>query len=194
MPLIYFLRHGETEWNVMRRMQGHADTPLSDKGRVQAARNGRALAAAISEPSRFDFVSSPLIRATETMEIARREMGLDPKAYRTDPRLREYHMGDWQGLLYDDVCREFPELIAMRDRDPWNFVCPGEKAESYAHLAARVLEWLAEMKSNTVVTSHGGVMRCLRWYFMGIDGAEAYKLDVPQDKVLRIADGELSWL
>lgn len=194
MPLIYFLRHGETEWNAIRRMQGHADIPLSDKGRAQAARNGRALAGEIDAPSRFDFVSSPLIRASETMEIVRREMDLAPKAYRTDPRLREYHMGDWQGLLYDDVCRNAPELIAMRERDPWNFVCPGENAESYARLSERVFEWLDEVKSDSVVTSHGGVMRCLRRHFMGLDGAEAYRLDVPQDKVLRIADGELSWL
>ena len=90
MPLIYFLRHGQTDWNAERRFQGHLDIPLNETGRGQASRNGRALAAAIGEAGAFDFVSSPLVRASETMEIVRREMGLDPKAYRTDLRLREY--------------------------------------------------------------------------------------------------------
>jgi probable phosphoglycerate mutase len=194
MTLIYFLRHGETGWNAERRIQGHLDTPLNDTGRAQAARNGRVLAEAIGDPDRFDYVSSPLLRASETMEIVRRALGLDPKGYRTDPRLREFHLGDWQGHRYPDIERDFPELIAQRNANPWGFRPPGAGAESYAMLSARVLEWLDEFDRDTVVTAHGGVMRCLRIHFASHDKATVSKLEVPQDKVLRIADGELSWL
>jgi probable phosphoglycerate mutase len=194
MALIYFLRHGQTDWNAERRVQGHIDAPLNDTGRAQAARNGRALGAVIADPAAFDFVSSPLVRASETMEIVRREMGLDPKAYRTDLRLREFNLGDWQGHIYDELRITLPELFAERDRDPWNFVSPGAGSESYAMLSLRVLEWVGEVDRDTIVTAHGGVGRCIRRHFLGLDDAEAFKLDAPQDKVLRIDNGALSWI
>lgn len=194
MPLIYFLRHGETDWNAEQRVQGHLDTPLNDKGRGQAARNGRALAEIIDDASTFDFVSSPLVRASETMEIVRWELGLHPKAYRTDLRLREYNLGDWQGHLYADVQRNFPEQIAERDRDPWNFRYPGEGGESFELLSERVLACFADIERNAVVTAHGGVMRCLRRHFLGLDAEATFEFDTPQDRVLRIDNGALTWV
>jgi broad specificity phosphatase PhoE len=194
MSVIYFLRHGQTAWNAERRIQGHLDAPLNDLGRSQAARNGRALAAIIDDPASFDYISSPLVRASETMEILRRELGLDPKGYRTDRRLMEYNLGDWQGFLYDDIARDFPELIAKQESDPWNFLYPGEGGESFAMLSARILECIGEIDRDTIVTSHGGVSRCLRRHYLGLDEAAAFKLDVPQDKVLRIEGTELSWI
>lgn len=194
MALIYFLRHGETDWNAERRIQGHLDAPLNDKGRGQAGRNGRALSAVIGDPAEFDFVSSPLVRASETMEIVRREMGLDSHGYRTDARLMEFNLGDWQGELYDELAGKFPDLIAARDGDPWNFKYPGEASESYAMLSVRVLAWLAEVDRHTVATAHGGVMRCIRRHLLGLDDTAAFKLDAPQDKVLRIENGALSWI
>ena len=194
MPLIYFIRHGQTDWNAERRIQGHLDAPLNDTGRGQAARNGRVLAGVIGDPNAFEYVSSPLIRASETMEIVRRALRLDPTGYRTDLRLREFNLGDWQGLRAPDIDRDFPDLIAQREADPWNFCPPGEGAESYAMLSVRVLDWLAGARCDTVVTAHGGVMRCLRAHFAPMDFALLPKLESPQDKVLRIADGALSWL
>lgn len=194
MPLIYFLRHGQTAWNAERRIQGHLDAPLNDLGRAQAARNGRALADLVGDSSAFDYISSPLLRASETMEIVRRELGLDPKGYRTDLRLREYNLGDWQGSLYADIERDFPEHIAEQQRDPWNFLYPGDGGESFVLLSARVLAWLAEIERATIVTAHGGVMRVLRRHFLGLDTDATFKLDAPQDKVMRIENGALSWV
>lgn len=194
MPLIYVLRHGQTNWNAEWRMQGHTDIPLNDKGRTQAAKNGRVLATLIRDPYAFDFVSSPLSRATETMEILRREIGADPKSYRTDPRLREINLGDWEGHVASELLRNFPELMAQRNRDPWNFLAPGEGAESYAMLSARVLHWLGDVGRDAVVTAHGGVVRCLRKHLLGLDDRATFEHEVPQDRVLRIADGTADWL
>jgi broad specificity phosphatase PhoE len=194
MALVYFLRHGETAWNAIRRVQGHIDAPLNDKGRGQAARNGRALSAIIADPSAFDYVSSPLVRASETMEIVRRELGLEPQGYRTDLRLREYHLGDWQGSLWADIEGQFPDMVAEQRRDPWNFTYPGEGGESFALLSARVLACFSEIERDTVMTAHGGVMRVLRRHFLGLSAAQMFELDIPQDKVLRIEDGALSWV
>ena len=195
MPVIYFVRHGETDWNAERRFQGQLEIPINGKGREQATRNGRMLREHLGEAAtRFDFVASPQIRTRQTMEIIRREMDLDPAAYRTDDRLREIHAGDWQSHLWHDLPALFPAAMAAYERDYWNTVLPGEGAESYAMLHARVCAWLAEVERDTVVVSHGGPMRCIRRHALGLDDAATRGLRVPQDQVLRIADGALSWI
>jgi probable phosphoglycerate mutase len=191
MPLIYFVRHGQTDWNAEQRMQGHMDIPLNDTGRGQAARNGALLARLLEDHGRFDFVSSPLIRAAETMQILRREIGIIPEHYRKDLRLREIHLGDWQGLNYTEIADIHPEMHRVRDEDPWNFLYPGEGGESFAGFSARVLDWLDSVRIDTVVTSHGGVLRALNQHVTQMDKREAIKLDVPQDRIFRISDGVL---
>ena len=105
--LTYMIRHGQTAWNAEGRLQGQKDIPLNDTGRAQAAGNGRALKAILRDTvSDFDFVASPLGRTRETMELLRGAMGLDPSAYRTDPRLVEVSFGDWEG-------HTLPELTAL---------------------------------------------------------------------------------
>src|ERR1700755_1510010 len=89
---LIFLRHGETDWNVERRLQGQHDIPLNDNGRQQAARAGkrvRAMESAFPPLNRLPYIASPLGRTRETMEIARSAMGLEPQAYTTDDRLKE---------------------------------------------------------------------------------------------------------
>ena len=98
LPLVYFVRHGQTDWNAEHRLQGQADIDTQCARPRQAERNGRKLAELIADPAGFDFVASPLGRTRETMELVRAAMGLPPQAYRTDPRLIEVHFGDWQGI------------------------------------------------------------------------------------------------
>ncbi|HZL86046.1 MAG TPA: histidine phosphatase family protein, partial [Candidatus Krumholzibacteria bacterium] len=98
---LYFVRHGETDWNRAQRYQGQRDIPLNATGRAQAGRNGRALALALGgNAGALDYVASPLVRARETMEIMRREIGLARDGYRSDDRLREIHYGHWEGELW----------------------------------------------------------------------------------------------
>lgn len=191
---IYFVRHGQTDWNAERRFQGHLDIPLNDTGRAQAARNGAALAEALGDPARFDFVSSPLIRATETMEIVRRALTLDPAGYRTDERLREINVGDDQGRLSRDVFGDETPYAGAHAKDRWNLVHPGSGGESFAMLFARVCAWLEGVERDTVVTAHGGVMRCLRRHVEGLDADQVFRLDAPQDRILLIRAGSLDWI
>ncbi len=193
MAIVYVLRHGQTDWNAERRMQGQIDIPINDKGREQAARNGRVLLPLLGDPARYDFVSSPLVRATETMEILREAMGLPRVGYGTDKRLMEIHFGDWQGAKWDTLGGSWADAVSDRMTNPWTSVPPGEGAESNAMLSARVLEWYSEVSHDTVVVVHGGVMRALRAHIQGLDAHAMIKLDVPQDKVLRIDGAALSW-
>ena len=194
MPPIYLVRHGQTDWNAAYRLQGQVDAPINETGRAQAKRNGQVLARLIGEPSRVDFVASPLGRTRETMEIIRAELGLPPEDYRTDDRLKEIHLGDWQGSTWDELRAAAPEQIEARFADPWNTVAPGDGGESYAMLAERAESWLAEVRRETVVVTHGGINRCLRGRIERLPVCDIPHLKVPQDKVLLMTDGGVDWI
>src|SRR4051812_26559553 len=101
MPVIYYMRHGETDWNVEGRLQGGIDTPLNERGRAQAVHAGRVLADLFGRQnlhaSNFAFVASPLRRARVTMDMIRAELKLPPGGYALDDRLREIGYGHWEG-------------------------------------------------------------------------------------------------
>ena len=83
MPVLYFIRHGETEFNVAQRLQGRSETSLNARGRTQSREYAGVLRDLFErdrhQPSDYAYVSSPLLRARETMELLRSELGLDPK-------------------------------------------------------------------------------------------------------------------
>jgi probable phosphoglycerate mutase len=187
MSTIVFLRHGETDWNAEGRLQGQRDVPLNDRGRGQARRNGEVLLDAVPDVAAFDFVASPLGRTRETMEIARRALGLDPHGYRTDDRLREVTFGRWEGFTTEEIRAREPGELAARDADKWGVSPPG--GESYEILAQRVRPWLREIARSTVVVAHGGVGRVLWVDLVGMDPAEAVSIPIPHDRVFVWADG-----
>jgi probable phosphoglycerate mutase len=140
----------------------------------------------------IDYVASPLQRARETMQILRGELGLAPQAYRTDDRLKEVHYGSWEGQLQDDLLSTDPEGRAARERDAWGWQPRG--GESYADMSRRVTRWLEEVAGDTVVVAHGGVSRALRGLLLDLPKLQVPSLPVPQDKVLVVARGSVSWL
>src|ERR671914_1678559 len=101
-PVLYYIRHGETDWNAGHRLQGQADTPLNAAGEGQAQRCGEILGKLLKsreqDPVDLDYVSSPLSRARVTMELIRTALGLPATGYRIDPRLVEMSFGEWDGL------------------------------------------------------------------------------------------------
>ena len=193
-PLVYFIRHGQTDWNAEHRLQGQADIPLNAMGRAQAERNGRRLAELIGDPSTFDFVASPLSRTRETMELVRGQMGLRRDGYRLDARLVEVNFGDWQGFTLAEIDRINPGSSGARDLDKWNFVPPGEGAESYEMLFKRVEPWFDELSRPTVAVTHGGIFRVLFKVVGKKPIREAAALDIAQDRVLRLEYGRLEWI
>ncbi|KQS96284.1 MULTISPECIES: histidine phosphatase family protein [unclassified Rhizobium] len=193
---IYMIRHGQTDWNAQIRMQGQKDIPLNDTGRRQARGNGRALAAMLGPDahSRFDFVSSPLHRTRETMELIRESMGLPASGYRTDARLKEVSFGDWEGYTMAELEREMPERVAERELSKWDFIPPGADAESYEILSWRVGAWLSSVTGPTICVSHGGVIRTLFKLCGAMDAEEAALGAIPQDRILKIENGAIGWL
>lgn len=191
--MLYCVRHGQTDWNVERRLQGQKDIPLNACGRRQAAGNGRRLRDLLGEEmDRFDFVASPLGRTRETMELLREAAGLDPLRYRLDDRLKELSFGDWEGSTLEEVADREPALVAERTANKWSFLPPGP-AESYAALARRVEPWYREVKADTICVTHGGTIRTLLYLVGATQGNAAAEMDIRQDRVLRLCDGA-QWL
>jgi broad specificity phosphatase PhoE len=162
-PLLYYVRHGLTDWNVEGRLQGRHDIPLNDEGRAQAVRCGDILQELFEREGRaagdYGYVSSPLVRATETMDIVRAALGLQRAGYRTDERLAEIAFGTWEGLTYPDVLVREPDVVERRERSKWLFRPPG--GETYEEVAERMAAWYATVEQDTVVTAHGGTARAL---------------------------------
>jgi probable phosphoglycerate mutase len=146
--LLIHIRHGETDWNAARRLQGSRDIPLNDTGRAQAARNGQRLQQLLADlghdPDAMDWVSSPMGRTRETMEIVRRAAGLDPSGYRIEEGLRELSFGRLEGLTYEEMEIQEPALYLRLKQDKWTFEPPG--GESYVALAERVAAAIATIR------------------------------------------------
>ena len=125
------------------RLQGRRDVPLNARGRAQAAHCGDILrdlfATRSRDPATLDYVSSPLKRASETMELARAALGLAAQDYRCEPRLTEIAFGDWEGFTIAQLHERDPARIAQREHDKWHFVPPG--GESYEMVSARMRDW-----------------------------------------------------
>jgi len=194
---IIFVRHGETAYNAENRLQGQRDVPLNARGRDQARAVGRTLRARIgSEIDRIEaagaFVASPLLRARETMEIARAAMDLPPKRYRLDAALMELTFGAWEGLTWHELRARAPDGVKARRTDKWGFVPPG--GESYAMLAERVRAWLAALPGDTFVVSHGGVARALMTLLAGVPGEVAAGMSIDQGRALAFDKSRYWWI
>jgi 2,3-bisphosphoglycerate-dependent phosphoglycerate mutase len=150
---ILLARHGETDWNRENRFQGHADPPLNETGRAQAAE----LAAALANAPIAAVYSSPLRRAFETAQIVGAPHGLQPVPV---DALREVDVGSWQGLTRAEIEERFPEQFAR-----WlDYEQGWEDGESYDEMGQRVLAALLELAAahedeRILVVSHGGPVR-----------------------------------
>ena len=157
---VYFLRHGETEWNRERRIQGSTEwTDLTDKGvRLAEATRDGMIAAGLS----FDrLYSSPYRRALHTAQIIGAGLGLEPTV---DCRLREISFGPYEGTRYGEGLF-FDDNIRACFMDPPSYVAR-DGAEPFDAVAARVREFIDEVlvplsgtASRVLVVAHGGVLR-----------------------------------
>jgi probable phosphoglycerate mutase len=188
---LYLLRHGETAWNLERRMQGSKDSSLTARGRAQAAAMGRALAAELARASGPTvFLRSPLGRVRETAAIIGRELGLEDADWRDDPRLAELRYGAWEGSTWAEVEANHPNAMATWRADPEGFCPPG--GETHSELRRRSAAALADIIASgarTVVVSHGVSGAVMRGLLHGLDARAMFVLEKPQDAFFRLLDG-----
>src|SRR4051812_29216300 len=140
---VLLVRHGETEWNRIRRYQGWLDSPLTPEGSAQAEAIGRLLCR-LPEAAGAEIVASPIGRARRTAEIIAeclRDSGSLPRPIRFDERLREISLGSWDGLDKREIRRRAPELFTGEGgRWEWYFRSPD--GETYDAFAGRIAAFL----------------------------------------------------
>ena len=192
-PVIYYIRHGETQWNADARLQGNRDTALNDLGRRQAVQAGHILADLLvrdgRDKSQLPFVSSPLNRTRATMELVRGSLELPVQDYATDDRLREIGYGKWEGFTLAEMEAADPVFFARRLADKWR-VAP-EGGETYEAVQRRMSEWYGQMNTDSVVVAHGGTARALM-VALGFETPEsAADLPIAQGAVYVFSDGKL---
>ncbi|MFL5193868.1 MAG: histidine phosphatase family protein [Microvirga sp.] len=192
-PTIYFIRHGETDWNLEGRLQGQKDIPLNDVGRVQAEEAARKLEALVPHFEDLAYVASPMTRTRETMEILRTTLGLHPEVYRLDDRLVELTFGTWEGMTWKEVRKAEPALAALREQDKWHYAPPGG-GESYAMLVDRIRPILDDLTRDTVIVAHGGVARAFLSICCGVSSRQAASMDIWQGRILVIEGRSYRWV
>ena len=190
-PELYFVRHGETNWNAEGRYQGSKDIPLNDRGRGQAALNGKLLNLLLERtqraPTDFGWYVSPLGRTRETMNLIRSKLDEPLPDLTIDPRLIEVSFGDYEGFKHTEITENSMPIAGERDAEFWYYRPPN--GESYADVAKRVLDFGAGLTGPSIIVSHGGVLRVLRHLIEGFPHERAVNWFPPQDSVVHFLDG-----
>lgn len=163
MTRILLARHGETDWNRVGRWQGHADPPLNDAGRSQAAE----LAERLAGDGIAAIYSSDLMRASQTARVVADRLGL---AVVEDEGLREIDVGSWSGLTRAEVEQRFPDGYAR-----WLVGEIGHDGETREELTSRVVAAVeriaaAHPSEKILVVTHGGAIRAIRRHAAGDPG------------------------
>jgi glucosyl-3-phosphoglycerate phosphatase len=163
---LVLLRHGQTDYNVAGRMQGHLDSHLTPAGLAQA----EAVAPAVAALPPDRILSSDLRRAVDTASAVGAASGMPVKV---DPRLRETNLGEWQGLTVDDVEARWPGSIAAWRSDP-GFAPPGGESRIEVVRRARPVvdeldeEYADNPRGIVVVVAHGGMIAGLVCGLLGL--------------------------
>ena len=175
MGSVYFIRHGQTVWNVQHRIAGVTDVKLTEEGYRQA----RAAAEELRNSGlRIDEIwSSPLRRASETARILSEATGIP---WRSEPRLKEQNFGRWEGkATVDEGFILEKQQFARR--------CGG--GESMLQVAQRVYDVLDELKwepdRTRILVAHNGIARVVRSYFEEMTNEEFARWTVPNCRLMR---------
>ncbi len=193
---LYFLRHGQTEWNARRLFQGQSDIPLNDRGREQARENAVLMRDWFGRrglvPSFSCVTASPLQRAHETARIVVDELSRVPgasvppmDAIRLDPGLMEQDYGEWEGLALDEIRQRFPGSVERQFASMRSFTADG--GEPLSHLRERVLKSICRLPEESLVVGHFGTLYAIMVTLWPVDPG-TYP-EIPQDAFF-ILDGD----
>jgi len=191
-PELYFIRHGQTDWNAEGRYQGSKDIPLNAIGRAQADLNGKLLRQLLErdgrKPDEFTWHVSPLSRTMETMSRVRAAFDIPLPEAMPDSRLVEISFGIYEGRLHAELAAGEMAIAGERDASFWDFRPP--QGESYEDVAQRVLSFAATLKGPAIVVAHGGILRILRRLIEDFPVERAVNWFPPQDSVVHFIDGK----
>lgn len=187
MTTLLLIRHGESEWNREGRIQGQADTPLTEVGIAQAQAISRHLAGMLNGQC-FKIYCSPLSRAYQTASIIAETLAYDTTDIQIDQRLNDYDQGVISGTYgWDRVAKDYPELARLRLEDPLSYHPPG--GESGAEFRARLYDFLdnlTDAETIHVIVSHGIANKYIRSIKRNLSGHQIIALGESQNTIYRL--------
>ncbi|MGM9998064.1 MAG: histidine phosphatase family protein [Candidatus Bruticola sp.] len=159
---IWLVRHGSTDWNTVKRWQGHSDVPLNELGKNQA----RALANNLKNVDFMQVWSSDLHRCIETAQLSMPHLKLEE--IRLDKRLREIPMGIVEGHTWDELSAEDQAKVTAWWKDPYKTCFPGSD-ETLQDVSNRAESWIHDLPEDgrVIAFSHGGIIRTILWNIVG---------------------------
>ncbi len=183
---IYLLRHGETVWNRDKRLQGQKDTPLTQKGIIQAEAMGIALKDQLFGRKPEVFLSSPLRRAHQTAVIVADILNFGTEGITIEDRLKEVTFGVWDGLNMEEILESYETLWQQRRQSQWLFSPP--EGESYVAAGARIQPLIDNLSSSKilVIVAHGSLNRIFRGLWGKLEPEVFLTLNEPQDGFYRL--------
>ncbi len=176
------VRHGQTDWNLARRWQGHLDIPLNENGRRQA----RLLASRLATLPIKAIYSSDLVRASETAEIVAKRLKIQPIL---DPALRERNGGSFQGLTFEELQEQFP-VMWRRVRLEYATPPGGESLYEVAKRLTSAFEAISRRHKGEMVmlVSHGGALNLLISHIVGLPLGQPAKISLRGNTGLSIIE------
>ena len=181
MKQLFFVRHGQTEWNAIARMQGQWNSDLNELGRSQADVNGRLLAGLDIDV----LFASPLDRTRQTAEIVNSHLDV---TVTYDDRIMEWDCGDWSGHMYADVKTRWADEWAALEADRFHY--RGPNCENYPDMIRRSTPFLEEIRghpaANIAIVSHGMIGRVMVSTLLGYDEAQTLSFHQGNDVVFRV--------
>ena len=156
MKRLIVIRHGYSVTNKEKRFTGQRDVALTEVGYQQAKAVARYL---VKHEKINKIISSDLSRAVNTARPTAEALGLP---IHTTPLLRELAMGTWEGMLFEDVQRDYQDLLAQRSKDA-SVPCPGGESfkDLFVRTQAALDRILADEADTVMVVTHGGTFRCI---------------------------------
>ena len=192
MTRIILTRHGQTLWNIEGRVQGSLDSPLTEKGILQA----RSLACRLKNQRIDHIYSSDSLRAINTAEEIRRELGLGKIS--TNPALREFAFGEWEGCIWQELRVAYPDIFKIWDSEPHLITTPGgENMQMVQERAWKCMEKIAsEHLGQTVcLVTHGLTLKLLVTKALGFEVHEWAKTPWQHNTALNIFEvHEQQWI
>ena len=175
MSYVYFVRHGETFWNVENKICGATDIALTEKGHLQAIETGEKI---LSLGIKADeILHSPLIRAADTAKHISEITGIP---MRTEPRLTEQRFGKWEGTP-----RTAADFKAAKEL----FATKHDGGESTLQLAQRIFNLLDELKKDSdktyILVAHNGIARVVHAYFNDLSNSEYASFGIKNCEILK---------
>ncbi len=182
MITLWIVRHGQTDWNVQKRYQGHSDIPLNASGEAQARQVGARLAA----ERLHAIISSDLQRAVQTAQAIAIH---HPLTVQLESRLRESHFGVFEGLRYKDVIDQYRAMAEAWFADPER---PPQGGEKLSEVAARVSQAVDALIAQTadnqrlLLVGHDGALRLLLCHLLEMPVTQYWRFNLAPCSLTRV--------